>query len=618
MSILEQIDGPEQLKHLNINQLEALAKEIREEIISSVSRTGGHLASSLGTVEITLAWHYVFSSPKDQVIWDVGHQSYAHKLITGRKDKFCTLRQLGGLSGFPKRCESEHDIFETGHSATSISAAMGIAEAYKLKGIEQNVTAVIGDGALTGGMAFEAINHAGHLDTDFLVILNDNEMSIDSNVGALSNYLDRVRTGSMYLSTKRGVASWIEKIPMLGKPLKRGIERFKDRLKYFFISGILFEELGFTYLGPVDGHDLRALIDHLERIKSLEGPVMLHVITQKGRGYTPAMDHPEKFHGVGSFQVSDGTIVKKDRKTFTQCFSEQLLKQAEKREELVAITAAMAKGTGLSEFQQRYPTRFYDTAIAEQHAVTFAAGLATAGLKPVVAIYATFMQRAVDQVIHDVCMQNLPVVFCVDRAGLVGQDGETHQGIMDLGIFKSVPNLEILLPCDEEDMELMMNEAMEKDGPVMIRYPRDIVLPRIHELKTIEGDYSWIEKEGDILVVSASNSMITCIKAREQLKEQGISVALMGLRKAKPFSSEEFADLIEKYKAVLVVEENCQENGLGASILQAVNCQIPVRRLALPDAFIEHGETQDLRKKFGIDDVSVINACIELKKDLID
>jgi 1-deoxy-D-xylulose-5-phosphate synthase len=616
MSILEQIDGPEQLKQLNIEQLETLAKEIREEIISSVSVTGGHLASSLGTVEITLAWHFVFSSPKDQVIWDVGHQSYAHKLITGRKEKFCTLRQLGGLSGFPKRCESEHDIFETGHSATSISAAMGIAEAHKLKGIEQNVTAVIGDGALTGGMAFEAINHAGHLKTDFLVILNDNEMSIDSNVGALSNYLDRVRTGSMYLSTKRGIASWIEKIPMLGKPLKRGIERLKDGLKYFFISGILFEELGFTYLGPVDGHDLRSLIDHLERIKSLEGPVMLHVITQKGRGYTPAMDHPDKFHGVGSFQVSDGTIAKKDRKTFTHSFSEQLMKQAEKHEDLVAITAAMAQGTGLSEFQKRYPKRFYDTAIAEQHAVTFAAGLATAGLKPVVAIYATFMQRAVDQVIHDVCMQNLPVVLCVDRSGLVGQDGETHQGIMDLGIFKSVPNLEILLPCDEEDMELMMNEAMEKNGPVMIRYPRDFILPRIHEAKTIEGDYSWIEKEGDILVVSASNSMISCIKAWQQLKEQGISVALMGLRRAKPFSSEALAALIGNYRAILVVEENCQENGLGASILQTVNCQIPVRRLALPDVFIEHGDTQDLRKKFGIDDSSIVNACIELQKDL--
>ncbi|QRN86533.1 1-deoxy-D-xylulose-5-phosphate synthase [Clostridia bacterium] len=616
MSILETIDGPEQLRKLNITQLEQLAEEIRQEIIFSVSKTGGHLASSLGTVEITLAWHYVFSSPKDQVIWDVGHQSYAHKLITGRKDQFCTLRQLGGLSGFPKRCESEHDIFETGHSATSISAAMGIAEANRIKGIDQNVTAVIGDGALTGGMAFEAINHAGHKNTNFLVILNDNEMSIDNNVGALSNYLVRARTGSMYLSTKRGVASWIEKIPVIGKPVRHGIERLKDGLKYFFISGILFEELGFTYLGPIDGHDIRALIDHLERIKSLEGPVLLHVVTQKGRGYTPAVKNPEKFHGVGAFHIEDGKMEPKNRKTFTQSFSEQLLKQAEHNQEIVAITAAMAKGTGMSAFQKKYPERFFDTAIAEQHAVTFAAGLATAGLKPVVAIYATFMQRAVDQVIHDVCMQKLPVVFCVDRSGLVGQDGETHQGIMDFGIFKSVPNLEILMPCDEEDMELMMAEALNNGGPVMIRYPRDVVLPKISEHKIIEDEFTWIGKEGDILIVSASNSMMTCIKAKQELKNQGIEVALMGVRRAKPFPEIAFARILKNYKAILVVEENCRENGLGASILQIVNCVLPVQILALPDEFIEHGLTEDLRKKFGIDDANVVKTCRKMQKGL--
>lgn len=616
MSILEKIDGPEQLKKLNMEQLEKLADELRQEIISSVSKTGGHLASSLGTVEITLAWHYVFSSPKDQVIWDVGHQSYAHKLVTGRKDQFCTLRQLGGLSGFPKRCESKHDIFETGHSATSISAAMGIAEANRIKGVENNVTAVIGDGALTGGMAFEAINHAGHKGTNFLVILNDNEMSIDNNVGALSNYLVRARTGSMYLSTKRGVASWIEKIPGIGKPMKHGIERLKDGLKYFFISGILFEELGFTYLGPIDGHDLRALIDHLERIKSLEGPVLLHVVTQKGRGYTPAMKNPEKFHGVGAFHIEDGKMEPKSQKTFTQSFSEQLLKQAEHNKEIVAITAAMAKGTGMSAFKDKYPDRFFDTAIAEQHAVTFAAGLATAGMKPVVAIYATFMQRAVDQVIHDVCMQKLPVIFCVDRSGLVGQDGETHQGIMDFGIFKSVPNLEILMPCDEEDMELMMEEALANGGPVMIRYPRDVVLPKISEHKRIEGDFTWIDKEGDILIVSASNSMMTCIKAQEELENQGINVALVGIRKAKPISKTLFSEIAKNYKSILVVEENCRENGLGASITQIVNCLLPVQVLALPDEFIEHGLTADLRKKFGIDDISVVKACKNIQKGL--
>ncbi len=612
MSLLDQIDGPEQLKKLSVKDLKELADEIRDEIIQSVSQTGGHLASSLGVVEITLAWHYVFSSPQDKVIWDVGHQTYAHKLITGRKDRFCTLRQMDGLSGFPKRCESEHDAFETGHSATSISAALGMTEANKLHHRHYNTTAIIGDGALTGGMALEAINHAGHLQSNVLVILNDNEMSIDSNVGALSNYLDRVRTGSTYLKTKRGLSSWIEKIPFWGPSWKRGLEKIKDGFKYFFITGIFFEELGFTYLGPIDGHDLESLIEHLHRIKSLEGPVILHILTQKGRGYAPAIENPELFHGISSFNISDGSSKNHSRRTFTQCFSDNIVRLGDENKEIVAITAAMAKGTGLDYFQEKFPERFFDVAIAEQHAVTFAAGLAAAGMRPVVAIYATFMQRAIDQVIHDVCRQSLPVVFCVDRSGLVGEDGGTHQGIFDLGMFYAIPHLDILLPSDEEDMHMMLNEAMQSDKPVMIRYPRDVIPERIHAAKEISSDINWIQKGSDLLIISASNTMTDCVKAMEKLNMLQMPVGLLGLRKLKPFPTKSIVEIIESYKTVLVVEENCRSNGLGSIIAQEVHCQIPIEILALPDEFIEHGSQQALRKKYGLDAEGIVGKVMEL------
>lgn len=611
MKILDRIQEPGDLKDLSLEEMRELAREIRREIISTVAVNGGHLASSLGVVELTLAWHAVFDSPTDRIIWDVGHQSYAHKIITGRKDRFCTIRQLDGLSGFPKRSESCHDPFDTGHSGTSISAAVGLAEAARISGDPGRITAVIGDGAMTGGMAFEAINHAGHLKTDMLVILNDNEMSIDDNVGALSAYLDRIRTGSMYMRTKNRVKFLLGRVPVLGPVAVRAAEKLKAGFKYLFIPGILFEELGFTYLGPVDGHDLASLMDHLRRAGTRPGPVLLHVITEKGKGYSFAEKSPEVFHGVGEFNISSGVPVVKPGRTYTRAFSDILVQLAGEDPRVCAITAAMARGTGLEAFRQKYPERFFDVGIAEQHAVTLAAGLSAGGMVPVVAIYATFMQRAADQLIHDVCMQNLPVVFCVDRAGLVGADGETHQGIFDLGMFRGIPNLEILMPSDETSLRDMLVYALNRGGPVMIRYPRDYIEDTIGEIRQRMGSLTLLREGADVCLLGAGNGLNRCLEAAALLKEQGLEARVADLGMVSPPDRESLRELARRYPVLYVVEENASTGGVGTAVMEAVDCLCRVVRISLPDRFIEHGSQKELRSRYGLDARSISGRVIQ-------
>ncbi len=601
MNLLEQIEGPEDIKPLSGEEIRQLADEIRRAIISTVARNGGHLASSLGVVELTLAWHAVFHSPGDQIVWDVGHQSYAHKLITGRQERFCTLRQLDGLSGFPKRGESCHDHFDTGHSGTSISAALGLALARDHQDRLGNVTAVIGDGALTGGMAFEAINHAGHLGTDMLVILNDNEMSINGNVGAMSAYLDRIRTEKLYVRTKDRVGDWLERVPGIGKATKRGLERIKDSFKYLFITGILFEELGFTYLGPVDGHDYDSLVDHLQRAQKRPGPKLLHVLTEKGRGYRFAESNPDLFHGVGPFHVASGVLESRKEKSFTDAFAQLLLEEASGNPDVVAITAAMSMGTGLEEFGKAYPERLYDVGIAEQHAVTLAAGLAAGGQIPVVAIYATFMQRAADQVIHDVCLQNLPVVFCVDRSGLVGADGETHQGIFDLGLFRGVPNLEILMPADEHSFRQMFSEALRRGTPVMIRYPRETIQPELGPVLRRMGRMRILRDGRDVCLVGCGSMLRRCLAAADLLEEEGISVTVVDPWSVKPVDRENLCRLADAHRLLVTAEDHALTAGLGSAVLEAVDCRIPVSRIGLPDRYIEQGSQKELWDRYGLD-----------------
>ncbi|MGB4018854.1 MAG: 1-deoxy-D-xylulose-5-phosphate synthase, partial [Syntrophomonadaceae bacterium] len=476
MSILNSINSPQDLKALDLSTIDSLAEEIRELLINSVSQCGGHLAANLGVVELTLALHYVFDSPADKIIWDVGHQSYVHKILTGRREQMGTLRQYGGLSGFPKVEESAHDTFNTGHSSTSISAALGLAMARDLQREDHSVIAVIGDGALTGGMAFEALNHAGNEDRDLIVILNDNEMSISQNVGALSAYLNRLRTDPSYSRTKEDIETVLHKIPGIGANIARAAGRFKDLVKYLVVPGAFFEELGFTYIGPVNGHNWEELITVLKNARSMKGPVLIHTITEKGRGYEPARRDPGLFHGVGPFNVETGIPVKKTIRSYTEVFGDFMLKKGETDPDLVAISAAMTLGTGLAGFAQRYPQRFFDVGICEQHAVTLAAGLARGGLRPVVAIYSTFLQRAYDQIIQDVALQNLPVIFAIDRAGLVGEDGPTHHGVFDLAYLRSIPNMTVMAPADENELVQMFSTALTLSEPVAIRYPRGVGL----------------------------------------------------------------------------------------------------------------------------------------------
>ncbi len=609
--ILKNIKSPADIKKLSRTQLYRLAAELRDYIIDVVSKNGGHLASNLGVIELTLALHYVFDSPADQIIWDVGHQCYAHKIITGRKDKFPTLRRFKGISGFPKREESRHDVFNTGHSSTSISAAVGMAVARDLRRKGGKVIAVIGDGALTGGMALEALNHAGHLGKDLIIILNDNNMSIGQNVGAMSVYLTELTTTRYYQLFRRTFDGAVRKIPFLGKRLLDYIYRLKRSLKAFLFRANIFADLGFDYVGPVHGHNIHVLITMLKNIRNLGKPVVLHVTTQKGRGYSFAETDPMLFHGVGSFSIVDGKFEKKDTVSFTEAFGETMLSLAQTDELVVAVSAAMTNGTGLTAFEKRYQKRFFDVGICEQHAVTFAAGMAARGLKPVVAIYSTFMQRAADQVIHDVAMQKLPVVFCLDRAGLVGSDGETHHGIFDISLFRPIPNMSILAPASGRELSLMLRYALAQKQPVMIRYPRGncpVELPAYSApLESGKGVFA-VRQNGTVLLIALGSIIPQALEASRILTTEGIPADVYNLRFIKPLDIDSLAEDIKGYSFVYFLEDGVRSGGIGEHLAARLGDAIResvFEVLGVPDAFIEQGTREELLRVCGLDASSI-------------
>lgn len=606
-SYLNQVHSPHDLRSLNMTQMQALAAEIRQEIIETVAKNGGHLAPNLGVVELTLALHRVFNSPADKIIWDVGHQCYIHKLLTGRFSEFDTLRQFGGLSGFPRPCESVHDAFGTGHSSTSISAALGLAIARDLNGGRYSVIAVIGDGAMTGGMSYEALNHAGHLKKDLIVILNDNEMSIAHNVGAMSGYLNRLRTDPMYSRGKEEIEQLLRKMP-IGPTLLRLGERLKDSLKYLVVPGMIFEELGFFYLGPIDGHDLRAVTTVLQRARSIKGPVLVHVITKKGMGYRPAEDNPDQFHGVGPFDVTSGKIIKNSSApSYTEIFGKTMIRLAMQNAKLLAITAAMPGGTGLTKFAKIYPERFFDVGIAEQHGVTVAAGLAAGGYHPVVAIYSTFLQRAYDQTLHDICLQNLPVTLAIDRAGIVGDDGPTHHGLFDYSFLRPVPNLMMMAPKDENELQHMLATAVAHPGPAAVRYPRGAGLGvKIdEELKMLPIGQAEVLREGSDLTLLAVGSMV--IRAEEVAKllsQRGIKATVINARFIKPLDEERILKYAARTGRVFTLEEHVLQGGFGSAVLELLSSRgikgVMVHRFGIPDNFVEHGNHSLLMEKYGL------------------
>ncbi len=607
---LDKINSPADVKKLSVPQLEQLAKEIRQLLISVISHTGGHLAPNLGVVELTLALHKVFNTPEDKIIFDVGHQSYIHKIITGRREQFPTLRQYGGLSGFPKRSESEHDAFGTGHSSTSISAALGMACARDLQGEDYNVVAVIGDGSMTGGMAFEALNNAGMLHKNMIVVLNDNEMSISKNVGAMSEYLYQLRTGETYNKIKNDIEGWLKNMEF-GSDVLKAIRRLKGSVKYLMVPTSIFEELGFTYLGPVDGHDLDGLLDVLQAAKKIDGPVMVHVLTKKGKGYKPAEESPNKFHGTGPFDIATGKKITNPNApvSYTEVFGKTLTKLADIDDKIVGITAAMPDGTGLNIFAEAHKDHFFDVGIAEQHAVTAAAGMAAAGMKPVAAIYSTFMQRAYDSIMHDICMQKLHVTLCLDRAGLVGDDGYTHHGVFDYAYLRSIPNMTIMAPKDENELQHMLKTALDFDGPVSVRYPRgsgvgvaldtqwqDLPIGKAEVLRTGKNVCFW-----------AIGSMVqTALDAAELLEAQGISAGVVNMRFAKPLDVELLREHAQSYGKIITLEEGVLAGGVGSAILEELNEnklleQFEVRCFGIPDEFVMHGDKKLLFRDLGLD-----------------
>lgn len=608
-SLLETINEPADLKKLDHSQLEQLAREIRQAIIQTLAQNGGHLAPSLGVVELTLALHLAFDSPRDKIIWDVGHQAYVHKLITGRREQFPTIRQYGGLSGFPKRRESPHDVFETGHSSTSISAALGMVIARDLRKENFKVVAVIGDGAMTGGMAFEALNHAGQLGKDLIVVLNDNEMSISHNVGALSNYLTKLRIDPTYHRAKEDVEYILSRIPRIGRTMVKAAERLKNSVKYLLVPGRIFEDLGFSYFGPIDGHNLEMLVSTLQEAKACEGPVLIHVLTKKGRGYPPAEKNPERFHGVGRFDEKTGEIFRESsHPTYTEVFGRTLAVLGETNEKLVAVTAAMPDGTGLRQFAERFPHRFFDVGIAEEHAVTFSAGMAAQGMRPVVAIYSTFLQRAYDQVLHDVCLPNLPVVFAIDRAGLVGQDGPTHHGVFDLSFLRHMPNMIVMAPKDENELQHMLKTALQHNGPVAVRYPRGggLGVPLSDEWRQLPLGCGEVLREGnDVLVLAIGTMVAPSLTAAEILAAMGIQATVVNARFLKPLDAELICRLAARTPKVVTVEENVLMGGFGSAITELFTrkgmYKVRTLSLGIPDRFIEHGDTRLLLKDLGLD-----------------
>ena len=596
------------LKAMSLAELEILAAELREKIIDTVAATGGHLASSLGVVELTLALHRVLESPKDKIVWDVGHQAYAHKLLTGRFERFHTLRQLDGISGFPKRCESDHDCFDVGHSSTSISAALGMAVARDAIGGDEKIVAVIGDGALTAGLAFEGLNQAGHLKRDLIVVLNDNEMSISPNVGALSSFLSRKMTSDLFMRFKKEGGQLLKHVPHFGRDLLTLARRAEDSLKGFFTPGMLFEAFGFNYVGPIDGHSLDELIKTLQNVQRLKGPVLVHVATRKGKGYEPAESNPSLFHGVGPFDRETGELKaqKSGKESYTAIFGRTLVEMAERDERIVAITAAMLEGTGLKSFAARFPGRFFDVGIAEQHAVTFAAGLACRGLRPTVAIYSTFLQRAYDSVLHDVCLQNLPVSFALDRGGLVGEDGPTHHGVFDYSYLRHIPNLIFMAPRNENELRRAMATALTVEGPFAYRYPRGSApgLPLQADPQPLPIGKGEKLREGSDGVVFAVGAMVDeSLQAAAQLQKEGISLAVVDPRFIKPLDRQLLVAEARRTGIAITVEENVLQGGFGSAVLELLDeegVSVHLLRIGLPDAFIGQGSQQELRKIYGL------------------
>jgi 1-deoxy-D-xylulose-5-phosphate synthase len=616
--VLDQIESPFDVKKLDPEELERLCHELREEILFTVSRNGGHLASNLGVVELTVALYYVFDFSRDKVIWDVGHQSYTHKILTGRKDRFHTLRQYEGISGFPKRDESPYDAFDSGHSGTSISSALGMAEARRQKGEEGKMIALIGDGSMTAGLAFEGLNQSGHIDQDLIVILNDNEMSISSNVGALSSYLNRLMTGQFVNRFREDIKAFLETLPRIGKSALRFAKQAEESLKGLLMPGLLFEELGMKYIGPIDGHRLDYLIETFQNVKKLRGPILIHVITKKGKGYPPAEANPAQYHSVPPFHIETGEPKQGSTgnpPTYTQVFGETLCQLARENERLIAITAAMQSGTGLERFSKEFPDRFYDIGIAEQHAVTFAAGLALEGMKPVVAIYSTFLQRAYDQILQDVGLQNLPVVFALDRGGIVGEDGPTHQGLFDFSYLRHIPNLIIMVPKDEDELQQMMKTAMECPSPVAFRYPRGKGegVKRNPVLRSIEIGKGEVVREGtDLLILAIGTTVYPSIRAAERLDASGIHAAVINTRFLKPLDGDLIGEWARKIGKILTVEENVLQGGFGSAVLELLQekglSSVQVKRLGIPDLFVEHGPPAVLRAKYGIDEAGIYRA----------
>ena len=610
--ILERIKGAEDLKELSPDEIGILAQEVRSSLIEKISHTGGHLASNLGVVELTIAIFLSFHLPEDKIIWDVGHQSYTHKILSGRMEEFDELRQFGGLSGFPKRKESPYDSFDTGHSSTSISAGLGIAQARDILGKDYKVAAIIGDGALTGGMAYEALNNAARMKKNFIIILNDNKMSISENVGGMSKYLNGLRTGSGYNDLKKNVADALERLPVLGAPIIDKIKRTKNSIKQLFIPGMLFENMGITYLGPVDGHNVQALCKVLKEAQKLDHSVLVHVLTRKGKGYGPAEKYPSRFHGVDPFDIATGKPLKeKQYPSYTQVFSRKICQLAREHKELVAVTAAMPDGTGLSAFAKEFPDRFFDVGIAEAHAVTSAAGMAAAGLKPVVAVYSSFLQRAYDQILHDVCIQNLPVILAVDRAGLVGSDGETHQGIFDYSYLTSIPNMSVMAPKNLWELRAMLEFAVDYNGPIAIRYPRGQAYRGLKEFMNpiVYGQGEMLFEEQDIALLAVGSMVSTAEHIRDKLKARGFQCSLANGRFVKPFDARLVDRLAYGHTRIVTLEENVLQGGYGLAVTAYIHRRYPqirVMNVALPDAYVEHGNVSVLRAELGIDSDSII------------
>jgi len=626
MAVLDRINSPDDLNKLTPEELTELCAEIRTLLVEVVSKNGGHLAPNLGVVELTVAMHKVFDSPRDRIVWDVGHQAYVHKILTGRKDRFDTIRQYNGLSGFPKRQESPCDAFGTGHSSTSISGALGIACARDLAGDNYNVIAVIGDGALTGGEAIEALNNAGDMKKRLIVILNDNEMSISPNVGAISGYLTEIRTDPRYHRVKNEVENVLKSIPSIGPDLAKGVNRMKDSLKYFLAPGMFFEDFGFKYFGPIDGHNMEALESVLQSAKTVNGPVLIHVITKKGRGYKPAEDNPNAFHGTGPFDITTGKkkVNPAAPIAYTKVFGKTLVELAVADPKIVAITAAMTDGTGLTDFAKQYPQRFFDVAIAEQHGVTLAAGMASNGLKPVVAIYSTFLQRAYDQILHDVCMQNLPVTFCLDRSGLVGDDGYTHHGVFDLSYLRMMPNMVVMAPKDENELRHMLLTALKHNGPIAIRYPRGSGLgvdcsEPIHTLPIGKGEVILPGK--DVVLWAIGTMVSTAVVVADTLRERGIDAGVVNARFAKPVDETLLIKAATGAKLLVTMEENVVYGGFGSGVLEAASRleltkHTDIMNIGIPDSYVTQGDKKLLLLDLGLDSDSIVQKIMEKYKDL--